>query len=146
MAYAALDQLCALCNDLLGDGETVTLRQKGVHGIQKAAADRNETVNVEPGQKVHIECRRRYTNPNIISIKRKITGEPPVKADLRSGKVFSFKDDCLFCGRSINETNRQKIYKEYFLVRTKDFQNEIHEKAKERCDVWPSSYRVMYIL
>ena len=98
-------------------------------GILKAADDRRETLSVRSGQKVHTICRKQYTNPNVLLAKRKERCEPNEKVNLRSEELFSFKEDCLFCGRSIKETCRQRQFIEHYQVRTKDFQTAIQVNA-----------------
>ena len=97
---ASDETTCVLCNGQLETGETVTLGDKGVKGLKRAAEDRKQSLYVKPGQKVHTNCRKRYTDPKT----RKKISEPYDKVSLRSGTVFSYKDDCLFCGKSINKT------------------------------------------
>ena len=111
------ENICILCKEhMLDSEETVTLKEKGVKGIQKAAENRDEIMSVKPGQKVHTLCRKNYTNQLLISLKRKQTCDTNEKVNLRSETSFSFKDDCLFCTKSIKETNRHKNYPEYYPV------------------------------
>lgn len=58
---------CVFCNKSFADGEpTVVLHQKGCDGIEKASIARESELRTVAGQAVHVECRRKYTNPLII--------------------------------------------------------------------------------
>ena len=62
------EQICVFCNETLLQEATVILTEKGVSGILKAAEQRNEDLkNVFVGQKVHIKCGKKYTNPTRIN-------------------------------------------------------------------------------
>ena len=50
---------CCLCREPLSNGKTtVTIREKGA----KNSNLRNDSLCVEPGQTLHQDCRREYTN------------------------------------------------------------------------------------
>ncbi len=52
---------CAICKQhLVGGKPTVTLTQKGAAGINEASSKQTDDVSVNPGGKVHQDCRRDY--------------------------------------------------------------------------------------
>ena len=72
-----------------------------------------DSISTRAGQVVHEECRRTYVNPIVIkSLKRKSTSPiiPIPSKSLRSEMQFNFKEDCLFCGKPVND-NAKKIKK-----------------------------------
>lgn len=132
---------CEICDQSIGTKETVTLTEKGVQGLLTAANDcGDDDLSVCSGQKVHKDCRRNYTDPKRVSSSRKrlIDQNTDYRHILRSAEgVFTFsEEDCLFCGKSINSTRRKKGYKEFYTVRTNEFQDEIYNKSKKRNDNW----------
>jgi len=75
---------CVFCNNILDSEETVTLGEKGVKGIEKAAEERKERVTGKTGQKVHSKCKKQYTNPRILSVLKRKEDCEPEKVCLRS--------------------------------------------------------------
>ena len=54
---------CCLCREPLSNGKTtVTIREKGANNINEYSKLRNYSLCVEPGQTLHQDCRREYTN------------------------------------------------------------------------------------
>ena len=54
---------CCLCREPLSNGKTtVTIREKGAKNINEYSKLRNDSICVEPGQTLHQDCRREYTN------------------------------------------------------------------------------------
>lgn len=129
--------LCVLCTERLDDGrETVTLRSKGCDRINEASKERNDDINVVPGQRVHSECRLKYTNVHYIAQKKRksLTPEEPVPSRrLRSETVFRSSTDCLFCGQ---DTAASRMSSSVFPVRTDNFQSTISDKCQKRQDAW----------
>jgi len=143
-----MERKCCLCNEPLSGQGTVTLTDKGCKGLLKAATERGDTeLTFKGGQEIHISCRRSYVDPKRIARKRKSTENVTDRCTLRSHDlVFKFNEDCLFCGKSITETKRIKVFKESYPVRTADFQRDVFEKCKERNDSWGHTvmYRIEY--
>ena len=55
---------CPICTETLDDGgEVCQIRQKGADGINQASVQRGDGIVVTAGTKVHMTCRKRYTNP-----------------------------------------------------------------------------------
>ena len=67
--------ICVICNESLDSGETSILTEKGKVGIEKAAEERNETILIKEGERIHTDCRKRYTNSRNIALKRKERNE-----------------------------------------------------------------------
>lgn len=60
--------VCVVCGQSLDDGQdTVLLREKGSNSINKSSIIRNHVIVTKPGQRVHQNCRRDYTNQNTIN-------------------------------------------------------------------------------
>ena len=132
---------CIICNET-GNGQLIKLRAKGSEGVNKASEARGDTLVTEPGQHVHVECRRSYINPNEIQkyIRDKNEKEISVSEDrkiqLRSKtSEFKFAEHCLFCGKPAKHNHRKRGY-EVYPVTTFDIQNEILSKCVERNDKW----------
>ena len=105
--------------------------------MNNASKERGDDIITIPGQIVHDHCRRTYINPIVIkSLKRK-PSEPLDKAPLlRSEKQFDFKEDCLFCGVSTNESTAKRKTFDVHAVRTTEFQQSIEQICNERNDDW----------
>ena len=86
---------------------------------------------------VHKACRLNYTNTkNIDIIKRqKEKAATEIKRVLRSDSTFSFKTDCVFCGKS-TESKQFHDKTDVIKVRTFDFKKSIQSVCKERNDSW----------
>ena len=117
------------CNELLSDGQqTVTLTAKGCKGILSASEARESDILVMPGQLVHVDCRKVYTNPKSIensNKKRSADVSFDEKRTLRSKeKTFVYKHNCLFCGIP-DVHGGKKIECRLIPVRIMDFQTSI---------------------
>ena len=53
---------CPLYKESIDSNQSVKLHQKGADGINKAAKSRSDSIYVNAGDAVHLECRRDYTN------------------------------------------------------------------------------------
>ena len=63
-----LQTLCSICYSATGDGhETVTVREKGALGINKASKDPGKSLVVCSGQIVHKECCINYNKHQTIA-------------------------------------------------------------------------------
>lgn len=110
---------CVLCKQTLGDGTpTVKLREKGCNGINAASTSRGDSITTSPGQEVHVICRKKYCNPNVIkSVVSSPTENNVTLPKLRSGaETFSFRDNCLFCGQYIKYQGNKRGYDVYPVV------------------------------
>lgn len=133
---------CVLCKEDLQEGdETVKLREKGSIGVNLASSKRGDDIKVQPGDVVHINCRRRYCNPKVLSMVAKTRDIPEEKRTLRSKhQEFIFSEHCLFCGQDVNHENNQQMT-EFFTVRTMDFQKSIEQVISKRNDQWAEEVR-----
>ena len=50
-----------LCNDILGNPDYATLTKKGCGGISVASNVRRQEFEVKPEDKVHTDCRKKFT-------------------------------------------------------------------------------------
>ena len=87
---------CCLCREPLSNGKTtVTIREKDAKNINEYSKLRNDSLCVEPGQTLHQDCRREYTNMK--SFKSKGAQQPKAESRiLRSKEQFTYTDNCLF--------------------------------------------------
>ena len=59
---------CVICNKpVVSSADVVTLREKGSTSINKASEERNDKIHTEPGQLVHKDCTKVYSNPQKIA-------------------------------------------------------------------------------
>lgn len=65
--------VCVFCNGPFGENDTVTLTEKGCKSIAESniKIKRGKDIKVVAGQKVHISCRRDFTDTKRISITKK---------------------------------------------------------------------------
>ena len=93
---------CVFCSKSLADGgPVVRLTSKGCDGIAKASAERDSDIQVEPGQQVHTDCRREFTNPiRVQQTKRKRSQDASSSSGggciLRSAETLFFLQGTLF--------------------------------------------------
>lgn len=63
---------CIICKKSLnGEGDVVTLKEKGSEGINRASAERVDNITTVPGQQVHQNCRQEYCRPSSINRAKK---------------------------------------------------------------------------
>lgn len=130
--------LCVFCKKDLGTGKTIELREKGSIGVNNASSERGDSISTRAGQVVHEECRRTYVNPIVIkSLKRKSTSPviPIPSKSLRSEMQFNFKEDCLFCGKPVNDNAKRKKHGVHS-VQTTQFQSTLEQICNDRNDEW----------
>ncbi|KAK7111326.1 hypothetical protein V1264_010980 [Littorina saxatilis] len=132
---------CPICNEPC-DVEFNTLGKKGCARIKDSSQRRqNRTVQPTVGQRVHIECRRDYTNDNNIEKDLRQQNRDTDKTELgeRSTRSkqhrFDFASCCFFCGTRVN-LSKTRGPDEAYRVRTLSLQTEILKKCDERNDEW----------
>ena len=144
VAWASMSK-CVLCTegDVPDEQPSVSLRKKGCEGIKRASEERGDDIDVFPGLKVHIECRRRYCNPgNIATAAKKRALESDDQDDscrsLRSKEPkFDYKKHCLFCGKGASGS--KKADAEVLIpVRSEQFDVSILDQCEKRTDSWSS--------
>ena len=83
---------CVICNKSLnGEGDVVTLREKGSEGINRASAEGFDSITTVPGEQVHQNYRREYCCPSSIKLAcvadaSYLTTVPPVICDIKQAK------------------------------------------------------------
>lgn len=140
---------CAICkHDLDGEGEVVTLREKGSEGINRASAERSDTIDTVPGQQVHKNCRREYCLPSNIARAKKLaettsseTTSNRHSLTRKAEHCFSFKTDCVFCGTKVEFGGQRKRSGEVFRVTTVETKDTILGICSERGDAWAETIR-----
>ena len=128
--------ICPICSkDIYASESANALTVKGVVSLLEASTRRKDTpINVTVGQKVHSECRKKYTLPKEIEKYLKKTNEPSkdqVKR-LRSLDSFNFQIDCLFCSNTI----AIKEVQQYSKFSTLQVQEKLLKICEERDDEW----------
>lgn len=138
-----INTICILCNQSMQDSNfpTVTLREKGCKGINEASSKRGDTIATVPGQKVHIECRKSYTNCNYIEQARNASGsadnEKRKSGVLRSAEQsFDFKSHCFYCGTPVKTNRGRKKGVDFFPVTVIETKQVVLDVCKERQDEW----------
>ncbi|WAR17805.1 hypothetical protein MAR_032399 [Mya arenaria] len=136
-------ETCVICKTIFKDDDLkAKLGTKGSDGINRASADRADSLITYPGESVHIDCRKKYCNPINIKYDKKSKDElssPP--RELRScNELFSFKEHCLFCGKTAKLCGRKRG-PDVYPVRTLDFQLQINSICTKRADEWANTIR-----
>lgn len=131
---------CRICNEAISDGKaTVVLRTKGSDGVNRASSQRGSDLVVNPGETLHVECRRNYCKAdNIARDLARQQQAPKPRCELRSELHFNFQEHCLFCGQSA-KTGRKQRELGVFPVRTEDFQKSILQVCHSRNDEWSAT-------
>ena len=139
---------CVICGKESGEGDLVTLREKGSVGINRASEERNDSIRTVPGQKVHKICRRDYCLQQNISRSRLQQSTPSELSSSRRSLVrkaessFDFKTDCFYCGKIINRCDGKNRASEAFKVTTLETKDTVLELCSERGnDLWAEVVR-----
>ena len=139
---------CVICNKSLnGEGDVVTLREKGSEGINRASAERFDSITTVPGQQVHQNCRREYCRPSSIKQAKKSVSEETTSSrrwlTRKAEQCFSFKTDCFFCGTKavFGLNSKRKRLGEAFSVTTIETKDTILKICLERNDEWSETVR-----
>ena len=144
LVFSAMEvnERCAICMESVdGGGSSVsTIRERGSSATNRASDRRKDIIHTVPGQMVHIECRRKYCKADQIAmVVRQEQPQPSTSRDrhiLRSSEEgFSFKTDCIFCGRLI-KLGRKRKKQEVVQVKTIEFKDTIMATCRERADDW----------
>ena len=89
---------CVICKKSLnGEGDVVTLKEKGSEGINRASTEWFDSFTTVPGQQVHQNCRREYCRPSSIKRAKKSVSEETTS----SGRSFPCKAEQCFSLRPI---------------------------------------------
>jgi len=128
---------CVICNDSLGSRDYATLTKKGCEGISEASNVRCQEFKVKPGEKVHTDCRKKFTAELYSPRKRKYEGKETCTTR-NSGEHFEFKTHCLFCAKEIPKylLTGKKSNNPVYPVRTIVLQESLRAKCIKRNDDW----------
>lgn len=132
-------ETCKLCKQAVGTLDVVTLTEKGATGINNASKERKSQLSVIKGQVVHVHCRKEYTKrQNINNAVAEFPIYVPSTPKLRSDQTFSFRNNCLICGKpaELCSDKRKRPLTEVWAVRTHDFQKTIEQACNQRKDQW----------
>ena len=101
---------CAICNEYIKDRKKASvLESKGCDSLTEASKKRGTTLNVTVGDLVHQDCRRQYTNPNVIKRESSaITQENFSRRHRSVDPQFSFSPNCYFCGQEATLNGKKK--------------------------------------
>lgn len=156
------DENCILCSESIHKGESVIVK-RGLQTLIVSSKKRGDAVWQKVANfseiKVHVKCRRIYTNPTqISSLKHKTSingqaiedGITSKTSTIRSGLRFSYKTKCLFCTEEVVfpnpklPKNRRRLFNR---VETVEIAESILAKCEERNDELGEAvkYRVMYV-
>ena len=97
---------CVICNKSLnGEGDFVTLKEEASEGINRASAERFDSITTVPGQQLHQNCRREYCPPSSIKrAKKSVSEETTISRrpfTRKAEQCLSFKTDCFFRGTKV---------------------------------------------
>ena len=104
---------CAIRQKSLDNvNDVVTLPEKGSEGSNRANTERNDLIQIVPGQKVHQTCRREYCHPSYINRAKEKERESSISSrrslDRKTEQSFNFKTDCFFCGTNVDLEDHQR--------------------------------------
>ena len=114
------------------------LTEKGVTGILAAAKRRmDDGLVCMAGQKIHKECRKKYTDSKLIniSVKKRTERERSESPSLRSQtRTFDSRAQCFYCTDEIKDLRNesQKVRK----CQTLGFEKKVLQQCDERKDEW----------
>ena len=104
---------------------------------------KKDSLRVESGQFVHVECRKTYCNPNYIkrdnrNVQEKLSTSPPFTPLRSKTDKFSYKEHCLYCGQSVIDKGRKRTC-DVWSVRT--LEPTILNICLQKNDVWSDTVR-----
>ena len=132
---------------LSGEGDVVTLKEKGSEGINRASTERFDSITTVPGQQVHQNCRREYCRPSSIKRAKRSVSEETTNSrrsfTRKAEQCFSFKTDCFFCGTKVEFglNSKRKRLGEAFSVTTIETKDTTLKICSERNDAWSEAIR-----
>lgn len=135
------DENCPVCKQVITDTDQYAhLGVKGISSLNAASVERGDlpfivTVN----QKIHIQCRQKYTHKREIlkHLQAKSEETPSTsKRPTRSREDFSFKTDCFFCCVGIPLENGEVVSLNSSKVTTLEFKPRLLKTCQERDDTW----------
>lgn len=138
----SIDHNCCICKKDVEPGqEAVILTQKGADGINRASKLCKSDAIASVENKVHVSCRRRYTDTK--TIKQTLNKQKP-KCEIRIGQKslrssegrFIAQTDCLFCGNSVDFSGKRNSISEQVTVQTTEFAETIKQCCETGCDEW----------
>jgi hypothetical protein len=133
-----LCKLCQICQEPIDDSKSsVRVGEKGCQGIRAACENHSVKVIINPGDYVHVLCRKNFTR----TLSDKHSDDKYLDRNdkhLRSvAPNFDFKSRCLFCGTfaKCGKLNKKRSFDAY-PVRSLEFQSTIIKKCIDRDDQW----------
>ena len=137
--------VCLKSTEDMGSEASVTLTQKGLTTLRQFSLDRGdarlyEYLATSPGcVKVHITCRRDYTNQKCIS---SVSGsaselkEVPAKKLRSSCESFNWKTDCFYCGipAIVDSCHPDRV--SHSIASTLPLRTRVLQMCDERKDHW----------
>lgn len=130
-------ETCCICGKDFEDGNpSSVLTQQGCDNINPGVtSSQGDTINAQPGNKVHQKCRLDLVRSRKSNSKQSTVTSMATVSRRSMTPKFDSKNQCIFCGQSAKCDGRKKELG-VIPVRTKDFQNSIAIIWKERCDEW----------
>lgn len=129
---------CVICSQELGDEPTVTLTKKGSKTVNTCSEDRRSSIRTEEGDVVHVQCRKRFTDPRKVAVEKeyhaKLEGPPRVLRS-ESGR-FDYETHCLFCGQPAKYDGKKRGYGVTSIESKTSFQASITKACEDRNDKW----------
>ena len=145
---------CAICAKSVEDVDSeasVTLTQKGLNTLRQCSFDRSdvslyEHLAADPScVKVHVTCRRDYTNQKRISSvsddASELKHEVPIKKLRSSCDSFNWKTDCFYCGMPAISDSRHPDRVARSVASTLPLRTHVLEMCDERNDYWADQVR-----
>ena len=143
---------CVICKrSLNGEGDVVTLKEKGSEGINRASTERFDSFTTVPGQQVHQNCRQEYCRPSSVKHAKKSVSEETTSSrrsfPRKAEQCFSFKTDCFFCGTKVEFglNSKRKRLSEAFSVTTIETKDTILKICSERNDEWSEAVSARFM-
>ena len=143
---------CAICQKSLDNvNDVVTLRKKGSEGFNRASTERNDLIQIVPGQKVHQTCRRECCHPIYINRAKKKEKESSISSsrslDRKTEQSFDFKTDCFSCRTNVDLEDQKRRQGDVFRVTTLETKHTVLQTFFERKDEWAEVVRarILYV-
>ena len=148
----SINDACPFCKELFDEGaQTSILTERGLPAIETAKKLRkDEGIHCYVGQKVHKQCRERYTNKKYLAGATAQNDEESLEnasPNLRSCEsTFNYTTDCVFCGNTIAIEMTSGAEATWSKCSTIEMKAKVLTVCDERSDAWSTKVKPRILL
>ena len=132
------NSICIICKIMATAEVSVTLECKGAETINYFSKEKKSDVVAFVGSRLHITCRRRFTDKRYIDVERKSSGSDNIfkRSTRTEHSHYDVTQDCLFCGTFVDFSKKTLSGNEAVTVKTDKFSETTKLHCLKRNDEW----------